>query len=109
MQCSSVGCSLAQWKNIRPCRPEFGPKGKHFVSGNSFFMGGGSREAQKDGCAQRTGAHTRPKPTSQTYAHMFSLASIPFTVHYNIGLTHIMYREELIREGDMMREGGGGC
>ncbi len=28
MQCSSVGCSLAQWKDRYPCRPEFGPDGK---------------------------------------------------------------------------------
>jgi hypothetical protein len=38
MQCSSVECSLAQWKNIRPRRPEFGPEGKHFVTGNSFLL-----------------------------------------------------------------------
>ncbi len=85
VQRSSVGCSLIQWKNIRPWRPEFGPEGIHFVSGNSlFFYFGGSSEAamdrwgreaprwawqwaQKDGCAQRTGAHARPKPTSITY------------------------------------------
>jgi hypothetical protein len=53
-------------------RPEFGPEGKHFVTGNSLFfiMGGAQRpvrrgnEPKKDGCAQRTGAHARPKPTS---------------------------------------------
>ncbi len=38
MQCSSVGCNLAQWKNIRPWRPDFGPEGQHFVSGNSRFF-----------------------------------------------------------------------
>ncbi len=38
MQCSSVGCGLAQGKDIRPLRPEFGPEGKHFVSGNSLFF-----------------------------------------------------------------------
>ena len=38
VQCSSVGCSLAQWKGISPWRPEFGPEGKHFVSGNSLFL-----------------------------------------------------------------------
>ncbi len=80
MQCSSVGCSLAQWKDIRPRRPEFGPEGEHFVSINSlFFILGGAAKlqwgarsarlacfgAQKDGCAQ--GAHARPKPTSYTY------------------------------------------
>ncbi len=81
VQCSLVGCSLAQWKDISPWRPEFGPEGKHVVSGNSLFFKifgeaaklrwTGARSArlacflaQKDGCAQRTGAHARPKPTS---------------------------------------------
>jgi hypothetical protein len=52
MQCSSVECSLAQWKNIcTPWLPEFGPEGRHFVTGNSlfFFGGGGSSEAAMDG------------------------------------------------------------
>jgi hypothetical protein len=31
-------CSLAQWKDLRPWRPEFGPEGKHFVSGNRLFL-----------------------------------------------------------------------
>ncbi len=30
--------SVVQWKDIRPWRPEFGPEGKHFVSGNSLFF-----------------------------------------------------------------------
>jgi hypothetical protein len=64
---------------------EFGPEGKHFVPGNSrfFFLGGGSSKAAmggariaplgvamspKDGCAQRTGAHARPKPTSTVHS-----------------------------------------
>jgi hypothetical protein len=38
VQCSSVRCSLAQWKDIRPWRPELGPEGKHFVSGNRLFL-----------------------------------------------------------------------
>jgi hypothetical protein len=34
--------SVVQWKDMRPWRPELGPEGKHFVSGNSrFFLGGG--------------------------------------------------------------------
>ncbi len=37
---------VVQWKDIRPWRPEFGPEGKHFVSGNSrFFYFWGSSEA----------------------------------------------------------------
>ncbi len=28
---------VVQWKDIRPWRPEIGPEGKHFVSGNSYF------------------------------------------------------------------------
>ena len=46
---SSVGCSLAQWKNMCPWRPEFGPEGRHFVSGNSYLLFGGSSEAAMDG------------------------------------------------------------
>ncbi len=59
MQCSAVGGSLAQWKDIHPGhgQPEFGPEGKHFVSGNTvvFFQflgeqrscdGGGARSAR---------------------------------------------------------------
>jgi hypothetical protein len=35
---AQIGCGVAQWKDIRPWRPEFGPEGTHFVSGNSFFF-----------------------------------------------------------------------
>jgi hypothetical protein len=42
-------------------------------------MGGGARSApfdvamsQKDGCAQRMGAHARPKPTSLSYIYLGS-------------------------------------
>jgi hypothetical protein len=45
---SLAGCSLAQWKYIRPWRPEYGPEGKHFVSGLYFYFGGCS-EAAMDG------------------------------------------------------------
>ncbi len=77
---------MVQWKDIRPCpwRPELGLK-EALVSGNNKLfgqwiwsseaaMGGGHAAprlawqcAQKDGCAQRTGAHARPKPTSYKY------------------------------------------
>ncbi len=40
--------SVAQWKDIRPWRPKYGPEGKHFVSG-LFFWGGGCREAAMGG------------------------------------------------------------
>ncbi len=33
--------------------------------------------AQKDGCAQRTGAHARPKPTSLSYIHLGSSVCHP--------------------------------
>ncbi len=31
--------SVVQWKNIRPWRPEYGPEGKHFVSGFFSILG----------------------------------------------------------------------
>jgi hypothetical protein len=85
--CSSQGCSLAQWKDIRPWLPEFGPEGKHFVSGNSLFLifGGAAPvwrvyEPKKTGSAQRTGAHARPKPTiNQITVYVF----FGQTVHKN--------------------------
>ncbi len=84
VQCSSVGCSLAQWKDIRPWRPEFGPEGKHFVSGNrlSLFLknkkqrscdGRGGRAAPLFGELMspkrrvRAAAHAWPKHTSTVY------------------------------------------
>ncbi len=30
---------VVQWKDMRPWRPEFGPEGKHFVSGIIFIFG----------------------------------------------------------------------
>ena len=101
MQRSSVGYSLAHWKNICPRRPKFGPGGRHFVSGNSFFCLGGAAKlrwaegraaprwawqgAQNDGCAQRTGAHARPKPTSKeglykTIDKVYQRGRFPFHV-----------------------------
>ncbi len=68
MQCSSVGCSLAQWKDRRPWRPEFGPQGKLWGvnktqrscdGGEERAAPGGGLTAQKDGCTQRTGAPTK--------------------------------------------------
>ncbi len=109
MQCSLEGCerwgeggrgilyfeaSVVQWKDKRPWRPEYGPEGKHFVSGNSFIFilggsaklrwaGGGAaprwawQRPQKDGCAQCTGAHARLKPTSLSYIHLGSSVCHP--------------------------------
>ncbi len=80
MQLSRVRLSPVE-KNIRPWRPEFGPDGKHFVTGNSlFFVFGGAaklrwavgraapvgrgNELKKTG-ARSTRARTRSqKPTS---------------------------------------------
>jgi hypothetical protein len=33
-----IKASVVQWKNMGPWRPEFGPEGRHFVSGNSLFL-----------------------------------------------------------------------
>ncbi len=70
-------CSLTQWKDIRPWRPEFLKESILFLEIVLFFILGGCMRwvaggcvapclgckcAQKDGCAQRTGAHARPKP-----------------------------------------------
>jgi hypothetical protein len=35
-----------------PWRPEFGPGGRHFVSGNSYLLFGGSSEAAMGGGAR---------------------------------------------------------
>jgi hypothetical protein len=35
--------SVVQWKDIRPWRPEFGPEGKHFVSGIFLYFWGMQR------------------------------------------------------------------
>jgi hypothetical protein len=45
--------SVVQWKDIRPWRPEFGPEGKHFVSGLFFYFGACSEAAIGGGGAQR--------------------------------------------------------
>jgi hypothetical protein len=39
--------SVVQWKDIRPWRPEYGPEGKHFVSGLFFYLRGWGRGAQR--------------------------------------------------------------
>ncbi len=41
---------VVQWKDIRPWQPEYGPEGKHFVSGQFFYFGGCS-EAKMGGRA----------------------------------------------------------
>ena len=92
MQRSSVGYSLAHWKNICPRQPEFGLKEDILFLKIVYFLyfgvlGGAAKlrwaggraaprwawqRAQKDGCAQRTGAHARPKPTSLSYIYLGS-------------------------------------
>ncbi len=75
MQCSSEGCSLAQWKDIHtPGGPSSGLMDNFWGVNKKQRScdGRGARSApvlhvkwaQKEGCAQRTGAHARPKPTS---------------------------------------------
>jgi hypothetical protein len=61
VQRSSVGCSLTQWKNTRTWRPEFGPEGILFVSGNtvvySFILGGAAKLRWAGGGAKRPDGH----------------------------------------------------
>ncbi len=58
MQCSPEWCSLAQWKDIRPWRPEFGPEGMHCVSKIFiFYFWGSSEAAMGGGGAQRPVCH----------------------------------------------------
>ncbi len=70
-----VGCRLAHWKDIRPWQSEFGPEGKHFVSGKLrlfiFFILGGAANLQWAGDAQRPVRHVNgPKKTSAHSARM---------------------------------------
>jgi hypothetical protein len=48
--------SIAQWKNIRPWRPEFRPEGKHFVSGDSLLLSSGEQR----NCDGGGGARSAP-------------------------------------------------
>jgi hypothetical protein len=61
--------SVVQWIKIRPWRPEFGPEGKHFVTGNSYFLflgeqrscdgpGGAQRPVGRGNESKRTGARS---------------------------------------------------
>ena len=36
--------SVVQWKDIRPWQPEYGPEGKHFVSGLFFILGDAAKQ-----------------------------------------------------------------
>ncbi len=72
VQCSLEGCdrwgegrgilyfeaSVVQWKDKRRWRPQYGPEGKHFVSGLLFLFGECSEAAMRGG----GGAHA-PKKT----------------------------------------------
>ncbi len=86
VQCSSVRCNVAQYGAAQPSGKIYAPGGQSlglkgsilFLEIVYFFWGGAAKLrqggaqrpdlpcfwAQKDGCAQRTGAHARPKPTS---------------------------------------------
>ncbi len=55
--------SVVQWKDKRRWRPQYGPEGKHFVSGLFFYFGECS-EAAMGGGAQRPVWHgNAPKKT----------------------------------------------
>jgi hypothetical protein len=81
---------VVQWKDIRPCRPEFGPKGKHFVSGNSlFFYFWGMNEKQRScdgGWGARSalfGVAMNPKKTGAHSARARTRGQNPLVLHNN--------------------------
>jgi hypothetical protein len=79
MQCSSGGCSLAQWKNIRPWRPELGPEGKFVSEIFHFFYFWG--EAARGGGAQRSVWHVNvPKKTDERSARARTHGQNPLLV-----------------------------
>ncbi len=83
MQCSSLGCSLAQWKDKRPWRPEFGPEGKHFVSGNSlFYIFGGAAKLRWGGRAAPVWRLYEPKKTGARSARARTRGQIPTSLSY---------------------------
>jgi len=44
--CSSLGCSLAHWKDIRPWRSGFGPEGKVSAEWSILLLGGSERNSE---------------------------------------------------------------
>ncbi len=66
MQQSSVGCSIALQDYLYFLAHEYEATKLRWVEGR-VAPRLASKYAQKDGCAQRTGAHARPKPTSIVY------------------------------------------
>jgi hypothetical protein len=78
--------SVVQWKDIRPWRPEFGPEGMHFVSGNSrffFYFWGSSEAAMDGGGAQRpVGRGNRPNKTSARSARARTRGQNPLVSKY---------------------------
>jgi hypothetical protein len=70
--------------------PEFGPEGKFWGVNKKprscDGRGGAQRpvlhvnESNKDGCAQRPGAHARPKPTSLSYICLRYFVSVCVTI-----------------------------
>jgi hypothetical protein len=83
MKCSSVGCSLAQWKNIQHWRAEFGPKGRHLISGNNlFFILGGAAKLRWVGGAQRpVGRGNEPKKKGAHSARARTRGQNPLVVN----------------------------
>jgi hypothetical protein len=77
--------SVVQWKDIRPWRPEFGPEGMHFVSGNSrFFLFLGEQRScdGRGGGAQRpVGRGNRPKKMSARSARARTRGQNPLVLY----------------------------
>ncbi len=80
MHLFKLGKNVRKWHNfytptVRSWRPEFGPEGKHFVSGNSLFfsfwkaaklrlVGGAQRLVWRVNEPKKTGVHSAPARTS---------------------------------------------
>jgi hypothetical protein len=71
-------------KNIRRWRPEFGPEGKHFVTGNSlFFVFGGAAKLQwAGGRAAPVGRGNEPKKTGARSARPRTRGQKPTSLGY---------------------------
>ncbi len=87
VQCSSVGCKLAQLKDIRLWRPGFGPEGKHFVSGNSlFFIFGGAAKLRRGGRAAPVWRVYEPKKTGARSARARTRGQNPLVLQNSLSI-----------------------
>jgi hypothetical protein len=70
---------------MRPWRPEFGPEGKHFVSGNSLFsiFGGAAKLRWGGGRAAPVGRVYEPKKTGACSARARTRGQIPLVKYKN--------------------------